>query len=100
MERINIKIFKYFSILFIISLASYTIPLSLLYAQDYTSSSSGLHYYFQLKQEEFLQTMFTKERYLFALVDGAKEEIYARRRKGEPVSDLGIREIMSSQEII
>jgi len=100
MERINIKIFKYFSILFIIPLASYTIPLPLLYAQDYTSSGSGLHYYFQLKQEKFLQTMLTKERYLFALVDGAKEEIYARRRKGEPVSDLGIREIMSSQEII
>ena len=77
----------------LISSASY------LPAQESSPSESGLKYYLQLRNEEFLQAMIPKERFLLGLVQGVHEEMKARRLEGADLSDLGILEAIPPEQV-
>ncbi len=58
-------------------------------------SKKRLEYYLNLKSEEFSLTMIPKEKYLLGLIKTVSEELRQRQLEGVPVSQLGIREVMT-----
>ena len=69
-------------------------------AQELNRLNEGPQYYLQLKNEEFLQTMIPKEKYLLGLVQRVNEEIINRKSEGLKSSDLGIDDLFSPEEVI
>lgn len=88
----------YFSVLFLLTIQS-----GLLFSADDVVSElekKQLEYYFRLQNEEFSLTMIPKEKYLLGLIKNVSEEIRTRQAEGVPVTKLGIKEVMTPEEVI
>jgi tetratricopeptide (TPR) repeat protein len=85
--------------LFIFSLISYLFFVSHVDAQD-QSGLPGDSYYLQLKKDEFLQTMISKEKCLLQIVQNVQQELNDRKKEGVTIADLGIEEVVSPDEIV
>jgi TolA-binding protein len=72
---------------------------TLQFDEEKASSQGDLKYYLQLKNEEFLQAMIPKERFLLGLVSGVNEEMNARRYEGAELSELGILEALPPDRV-
>ena len=71
-----------------------------LFAQEKSPAESGVRYYLQLQQEEFERTMIPKEQFLLGIVQNVHQEINDRRSEGVSVSDLGIGDVISPDELV
>ena len=80
-------------------IVSILLNLSFLTAQETSPSESGLTYYHNLKNEDFLRTMVPKEGFLLEFVKNVNDEINRRRSEGVTLSDLGIREVLPPEEL-
>lgn len=69
-------------------------------AQEVSPLRNELQYYPQLKNEEFLQTMIPKEKFLLGIIQSVNEEMEKRRSEGARIADLGIEEVISPGDII
>lgn len=77
------------------------IQASSLLGQDSTAVSPrrSLNYYLRLRNEEFLQTMIPKERFLLGIIKTVHEEVRHRRAEGIQFSDLGFDEITTPEDV-
>jgi len=74
-------------------------PAAMGFAQE-MPEIQGSTFYQQLRKDEFLQTMISKEKYLLQIVQSIHLELNERKREGVDLFDLGIRELVPPEEIM
>ncbi len=100
MKRIH-HILTYFGCHLLFLFISYIFSFSsLLYAQGTELLGERIQYYLQLKKDDFFEAMIPKEKFLLGIVKSVNEEIEERRLSGMSISELGIREVISPDEIV
>ncbi len=73
----------------------------MLSAQEKSSAPKNqIDFYLRLKQEEFLQTMISKEKVLVGLALSIRDEIMMRKSEGLEVSDMGLERLDSPDEVM
>ena len=73
---------------------------SLLYAQGTELWEERVQYYLQLKKDDFFEAIIPKEKFLLGIVISVNDEIEERRLSGMNISELGIREVISPEEMV
>jgi TolA-binding protein len=63
-------------------------------------SPKSLRFPLLLRRDEFLQKMVSKEKYLLGVVQTVNEEMQIRNSEGIRLENLGIRDVVSPQEIL
>ena len=100
MKKIPFSFFLVFFFLFFLSFSEIFPAVFSLRTGEGSVSKQELEYYLRLRNEEFIQTMIPKEKFLLGLVQNVNEEIRDRLSEGLQLSDLGIEKVIPPREAV